>query len=222
MGIDGTNIVDLNSVLRLLFTSQIHKSAKVCVKCCNSNDLHQFKIVKEKPEILFRVFERNRYDFQTKTSKCIDSQVKIERDLIRSISETGGENKMYKLTSAVTRSVARNINMGHFIIYVFAEDEIIMYDDKIVTRKIDENLSSNVKFQREVCAVTYCLDHSPSTFLDGQANECESFDLSVTTKENEYISKLFTEKSDKDLGVVRLELLKTLFYKKWVHSEAMD
>ena len=184
--ISRTNIVDLNSVLRLLFTSQLHKSAKMCVKCSSSSDLHQLKIVKEKPEILFIVFERNRYDFQTETSKYIDSRVKIERDLstFRSISETGGENKMYKLTSAVTRIGGRNINMGHLISYVFTEDEIIMYDDKTVTRKIDENLSSNVKFQKEVCAVTYCLDHSPSTILNDQANECENFDWSVTTKEN--------------------------------------
>ena len=112
--------------------------------------------------------------------------------------------------------------MGHFISYVFTEDEIIMYVDKTVTRKIDENLSSNVKFQREVCAVTYCLDHSPSTFLNDQANECKNFDWSVTTKENEYISKLFTDESNVDLGVVRLDSLKTLHYKKWVHSEAMD
>ena len=80
------NIVDLHSVLRLFFTSQLHKSAKVCVKCNTFSDLHQFQIVKEKPEILFIVFERSRFDFQTKTS-----------------SETGRENKMYKLTSAVTR-----------------------------------------------------------------------------------------------------------------------
>ena len=71
-----------------------------------------------------------------------------------------------------------------------------MYEGETVTRKIDENLSSNVKFQREVCAVTYCLDHSPSTFLNDQANECGNFDWSVTTEENEYISKLFTEESD--------------------------
>ena len=127
-----TNIADLNSALRLFFTSQLHKSAKVCVKCSSSSDLHQFKIVKEKPEILFIVFEGNRYDFQTKTSKYIDSRVKIERDLsiFRLISETGGENKMCKLKSVVTRSGGRNINMGHFITCVFTEDEIIMHDDK--------------------------------------------------------------------------------------------
>ena len=92
-----TNIVDLNSVLRLFFTSQLHKSAKVCVKCSSSSDLYQFKIVKEKPEILFIVLERNRYDFQTKNSKYIDSRMKIERDLsiIRSVSENDGENAMY-------------------------------------------------------------------------------------------------------------------------------
>ena len=218
--ISRTNIIDLNSVLRLFFTSQLHKSAKMCVKCSTSSDLHQFKIVKEKPEILFIVFERNRYDFQTKTSKYIDSRVKIERDLSmsRSISETGGQNKMYKLTSAVTRIGGRNINMSHFISSVFTEDEIIMYDDKTVTRKIDENLSSKVKFQREACAVTYCLDHSPSTFLDDQANECENFDWSVTTKENEYISRLFIEESDVDLGVVRLESLKTLYHNTKYHN----
>ena len=103
---------------------------------------------------------------------------------------------MYKLTSAVTRSGGKNINMGHIISYVFTEDEIIVYDDKTVTRKIDENLSSNVKFQREVCAVTYCLDHSTLTFLDDQAYEFGNFDWSVTTKGNEYISKLFIEESD--------------------------
>ena len=114
--------------------------------------LHQFKIVKEKPEIFFIVFERNRYDFQTKTSKYIDSRVKSERDLsiFRSISETAGENKIYKLTPAVARIGGRNINMGHFISYIFTEDEIIKCDNKTVTRKIDKNLSSNVKFQREV------------------------------------------------------------------------
>ena len=112
--------------------------------------------------------------------------------------------------------------MGHFISEVFTEYEIIMFDDKTVTRKIDENLLSNVKFPREVCAVTYCLDHSASTILDDQANECENFNWSVTAKEDEYISKLFTEESDVDLGAVRLESLKTLYYKKWVHSEAMD
>ena len=68
-----------------------------------------------------------------------------------------------------------------------------MYDDKTAKRKIDENLSSNVKYQREVCSVTCCLDYSPSTFLDDQANECENFDWGFTTKENVYISKLFTE-----------------------------
>ena len=196
----------------------------MCVKSSSSSDLHQFKIVKEKPEILFIIFERNRYDFQTKTSKYIEYRVKMERDLriFRSISETGGENKMYKLTSAVTRIGGRNINMDYFISYVFTEDEIIMCDDKTVTRKIDENLSSNVKFQRKVCTVTYCLDHSTSTFLDDQDNECENFDWSVTAKENEYISRLFTEDSGVDLNVVRLESAKTLYYKKWVHSEAMD
>ena len=35
-----TNIVDLNSVLLLFFTSQLHKSTKVCVKCSSSSDLH--------------------------------------------------------------------------------------------------------------------------------------------------------------------------------------
>ena len=81
------------------------------------SDLHQFKIVKEKPEILFIVFERSQYNFQTKTSKYIDSLVKIERGLciFCSILETGGQNKMYKLTSAVTQSGGRNINMAHFI-----------------------------------------------------------------------------------------------------------
>ena len=129
---------------------------------------------------------------------------------------------MYKLTFAVTRSGGRNINMGHFISYVFTEDEIIMYDDKTVTRKTDENLSSNVKFQRELCAVAYCLDHSPWTFLADKANECKNFDWSVKTKEDEHISKLFTEESDLDLGVVRLESLTTLYYQKWIHSEEMD
>ena len=60
--ISKTNIVDLNSVLRLFFTSQLHKNATVAVKCSSSSDLHQFKIVKEKPEILFIIFERNRYE----------------------------------------------------------------------------------------------------------------------------------------------------------------
>ena len=78
---------------------------------------------------------------------------------------------MYKVTSAVTISGGRNINICHFVSYAFTEDEIIMYDDKTVTRKIDENLSNNVKFQREVCAITHCLDHSTSTFLDNQAND---------------------------------------------------
>ena len=35
-----TNIVDLISVLRLFFTSQLHKSSKMCVKCSSSSDLH--------------------------------------------------------------------------------------------------------------------------------------------------------------------------------------
>ena len=60
--IDRGNIFDLNLVLRLLFTSQLHKSVKECVKRSSSSDLHQFKILKEKPEILFIVFERNRYE----------------------------------------------------------------------------------------------------------------------------------------------------------------
>ena len=203
--------------------SQLRKSAKVCDKCSSSSDLNQFKIVKEKPEILLIVFERNRNDFQTKTSKYIDSRVKIERDLsiFRSISETGGGNKMWKLTFAVTRSGGKNINMGHFISYVFTEDETIMYDYKTVTRKIDENLSSNVKFQREVCPVTYCLHHSQSIFLVDQANECETFDWSVTAIEDEYILKSVTDESDVNLVMVRLESLKTLYHKKWVHSEAM-
>lgn len=74
--------------------------------------------------MLFIASERSRYDFQTKNSKYIDSQVKIERDLriFPSISKTSGENKMYKLTSAFTRSNGRNINMGNFISYVFTED----------------------------------------------------------------------------------------------------
>ena len=66
------------------------------------------------------------------------------------------------------------------------------------------------------------MDHSPSTFLDDQANECENFDWGITTTKNEYISKLFTKESDIDLGVIRLETLETLYYKKWVHSEVMD
>ena len=53
-----TNIGDLNSVLRLFFTSQSHKGTKVCVKCSSSGDLYKFKVVKEKQEILFSVFER--------------------------------------------------------------------------------------------------------------------------------------------------------------------
>ena len=53
---------------------------------------------------------------------------------------------MHKLTSAVTRNGGRNINMGHFISNVFTEDKMIVYYDKTIERKIDENLSSNVKF----------------------------------------------------------------------------
>ena len=53
---------------------------------------------------------------------------------------------MHKLTSVVTRNGGRNINMGHFISYVFTEDKMIIYYDKTIKRKIDENLSSNVKF----------------------------------------------------------------------------
>ena len=50
---DKMNIVGLDSVLFLFFTSRklVYSSFR---------DLHQFKIVKEKPEILFRVYERNR------------------------------------------------------------------------------------------------------------------------------------------------------------------
>ena len=203
--------------------SQLRKSAKVCVKCSSSSDLNQFKIVKKKPEILLIVFERNRNNFQTKTSKYIDSRVKIERDLsiFRSISETGGGKKMCKPTFAVTRSGGKNMNMGHFISYVFTEDEKIMYDYKAVTRKIDENLSSNVKFQRKVCPVTYCLHHSQSIFLVDQANKCETFDWNVTAIEDEYILKSVTDESEVNLAMVRLESLKTLYHQKWVHSEAM-
>ena len=64
---------------------------------------------------------------------------------------------MYKLASTVTQSGGRNIIIGYFTSYVFTEDEIIMYDDKTATRETDENLSSNVKFHREVCAVSYLL-----------------------------------------------------------------
>ena len=66
-----TNIVDLNSMLRLFFTSHLHKSTKVCVKGSSCSCLHQIKIVKERPEILFIDFERNQYDFQTETSKIL-------------------------------------------------------------------------------------------------------------------------------------------------------
>lgn len=74
--------------------------------------------------MLFIAFEWSRYDFQTKTSKYIDSWIKIERDLCiyPSISKTSGENKMFKLTSAFTQSNGRNINMSDFISYVFTED----------------------------------------------------------------------------------------------------
>ena len=121
------------------------------------------------------------------------------------------------MTSAVTRIGGRNVNMGHFISYVFTEGEIIMHDEKTVKRKTDENLSSNFKFQGEVYTVTYYLDHSSLNVLD----EWNNFDWSVTKKQNEYISKLFNEKSYVDLGVLRLESLKTLYYKTWVHSETM-
>ena len=101
-----------------------------------------------------------------------------------------GENKMYKLSSAVTGSDRRNINMGPFISYIFIEDEIIVYDDKTVKRKIDENLSNNVKFQKgSICS--YLLLRSFS--IDDQDNECKKFDWGVKTKENEYISIVFTE-----------------------------
>ena len=99
--------------------------------------------------------------------------------------------------------------MGHFISYVFTEDEIIMYDYKTVTRKIDENLSSNVKFQREVCPVTYCLHHCQSIFLVDQANKCETFGWRVTAIEDEYILKSVTDESDVNLVMVRLQSLKT-------------
>lgn len=103
----------------------------MCVKCSSLSDLHQFKILKQKLEILFIFFERNRYDCQSKTSKYTGgSSVKIERDLsvFGSNSENSGENKLYKLTSSVTRGVDRNTNMGNFISDVFTEDEITMYD----------------------------------------------------------------------------------------------
>ena len=97
---------------------------------------------------------------------------------------------IYKLSSAVTGSYLRNINMGPFISYIFIEDEIIVYDDKTVKRKIDENLSNNVKFQKgSICS--YLLLRSFS--IDDQANECKKFDWGVKTKENEYISIVFTE-----------------------------
>ena len=53
---------------------------------------------------------------------------------------------------------------------------------KKLLKKTDEKFSSNVKFQREVCAVTYCFDHHLSDSLDDKANYCEKFYWSVTTK----------------------------------------
>ena len=63
-----------------------------------------------------------------------------------------------------------------------------------------------------LCTAIKLLDHPPSTFLDDQANEYENFDCCVTTKEDEYILKLLTEKSDVDLHVIRLKSLKILYY----------
>ena len=43
---------------------------------------------------------------------------------------------MYKLMSTVTHSGGRNINMSHFISYVFTEDEIIILDDKTLQERL--------------------------------------------------------------------------------------
>ena len=106
-----------------------------------------------------------------------------------------GENKMYKLSSAVTGSDRRNINMGPFISYIFIEDEIIVYDDKTVKRKIDENLSNNVKFQKgSICS--YLLLRSFS--IDDQVNECKKFDW-VSQQKKMKIFQLYLLKITKDL-----------------------
>ena len=109
---DKTNIVDLDSVLFLFFTSKklVYSSFR---------DLCQFKIVKEKSKILFRLFERNRIWFSNQNQK-------VYLSVICSISGTDGEIKMYNLTSPVTWSGGRNINKDHFISYESIEDELIL------------------------------------------------------------------------------------------------
>ena len=86
--------------------------------------------------------------FKPKPASILILGKKIVRDIsiFHPILKTGGENDMYYMTSAVTRIGGRNVNMGHFIGYVFTEDEIIMYDEKTVKRKTGENLSSNFNF----------------------------------------------------------------------------
>ena len=53
----------------------------VCHKCQNKDGVHQTKFIDNFPEQFFLLFERNQYNYQTKYSKLVDTQIKSNSEI---------------------------------------------------------------------------------------------------------------------------------------------
>ena len=121
----------------------------VCRKCQNKDGVHQTKFIDNFLEHFFLFFERNQYNFQTKYSKLIDTQIKCKKNLnlsFCSMADICGTPHNYTFISAAPRSSGRSVNKGHFTAHVFKEDKIMLYDDSKIIKVNDGDLLLNVKF----------------------------------------------------------------------------
>ena len=133
-----SSVVNINSIVWCHVTSNINKENMVCGKCQNKDGVHQTKFIENFPKHFFLLFERNQYE----------SFILLNADICRMPHN-------FTLISAVVCSGGRSVNKGHFTMFVFKKDEIILYYDKKIIKVDDDNLLLNVKFQREVVTVMH-------------------------------------------------------------------
>ena len=113
-----SSIVNINSILWCHSTSDINKEILICSKCQNKDGVHQTKFIENFPEHFFFFFEKNQYNFQTKYSKLVDTQMKCKESLnlsFYSITGICGTPSSHTLIFAVVRSGGKSVNKGHYV-----------------------------------------------------------------------------------------------------------
>ena len=214
--------VSISSLLYSYLTSEVARGSMKCQNC-NSIPLHnRIKLIKDFPEILIVVLQRNEYDFKTHKNRISTTRVALDNLLdlrFCSLKDMGGEEISYEPISAVGRIGDESINCGHYVTYIIETNcqQIIKFDDTKIAALHKDSLLSE-EFQRELYIAVYRKCSSQKCMHDNDAKKI----WKVTDDEKTVVANLFAEKCDKDLGMITLFSLKSLQSKNWLHSEVVD